>query len=112
MGTQAILQWVGSCRQQLLHAGATVQHTYVQCFRTAPLGDESRPWGRAWQETANDWVFVCLQAICSLGLYDLPVDDEAHLLFRDQLTLGESVDFYSYHPRRCRISCAVVMFTG
>jgi hypothetical protein len=40
---QAILLWAGSCRQQLQHAGATVQSTYVQCFRTAPLGEESRP---------------------------------------------------------------------
>jgi hypothetical protein len=31
------LIWAGSCRQQLLHAGATVQYTYVQCFRSAPL---------------------------------------------------------------------------
>jgi hypothetical protein len=29
--------------QQLLHAGATVQNTSVQCFRTALLGEESRP---------------------------------------------------------------------
>jgi hypothetical protein len=43
MVAQAVLHWAGSCRQQLLHAGATVQNTYVQCFRTAPLGEESRP---------------------------------------------------------------------
>jgi hypothetical protein len=43
MVAQAVLIWAGSCRQQLLHAGATVQNTYVQCFRTAPLGEESRP---------------------------------------------------------------------
>jgi hypothetical protein len=43
MVAQAVLLWAGSCRQQLLHAGATVQNTYVQCFRTAPLGAESRP---------------------------------------------------------------------
>jgi hypothetical protein len=41
MVAQAILLWAGSCRQQLLHAGATVQNNYVQCFRTAPLGEES-----------------------------------------------------------------------
>jgi hypothetical protein len=40
---QAVLLWAGSCRQQLLHAGATVQNTFVHCFRTAPLGEESRP---------------------------------------------------------------------
>jgi hypothetical protein len=43
MVAQAVLQWAGSCRQQLLHAGATVQNTSVQCFRFAPLGGESRP---------------------------------------------------------------------
>jgi hypothetical protein len=41
MVAQAVLLWAGSCRQQLLYAGATVQNTYVQCFRTAPLGEES-----------------------------------------------------------------------
>jgi hypothetical protein len=40
---QAVLNWAKSCREQLLHAGATVQNTYVQCFRTAPLGEEARP---------------------------------------------------------------------
>jgi hypothetical protein len=43
MVAQAVPQWVGSCRQQLLHVGATVQNTYVQCFHTAPLGGESPP---------------------------------------------------------------------
>jgi hypothetical protein len=45
MVAQAVLLWAGSCWQQLQHAGATlsVQNTYVQCFRTAPLGEESRP---------------------------------------------------------------------
>jgi hypothetical protein len=43
MVAQAVLLWAGSCRQQLLHAGATVQNTYVQCIRTAPPGEESRP---------------------------------------------------------------------
>jgi hypothetical protein len=43
MVAQFVLLWAGSCRQQLLHAGATVQNTYVQCFHTAPLGEESRP---------------------------------------------------------------------
>jgi hypothetical protein len=38
MVAQAVLLWAGSCRQQLLYAGATVRNTYVQCFRTAPLG--------------------------------------------------------------------------
>jgi hypothetical protein len=43
MVAQAVLLWAGRCRQQLLHAGATVQNTSVQCFRTALLGEESRP---------------------------------------------------------------------
>jgi hypothetical protein len=42
MVAQTVLVRAGSCRQQHLHAGATVQNTYVQCFRTAPLGEESR----------------------------------------------------------------------
>jgi hypothetical protein len=37
MVAQVVLHWAGSCRQQLLHAGAIVQNTYVQCLRTAPL---------------------------------------------------------------------------
>jgi hypothetical protein len=40
---QAVLHWAGNCRQQLLHAGATVQNTYAQYFGTALLGGESRP---------------------------------------------------------------------
>jgi hypothetical protein len=43
MVAQVVLHWAGSRRQQLLHADATVQNTYVQCFFTAPLGEESRP---------------------------------------------------------------------
>jgi hypothetical protein len=51
MVAQAVLHWTGICRQQLLHAlGVTLQNTcnakhlqHVQCFRTAPLGEESRP---------------------------------------------------------------------
>jgi hypothetical protein len=43
MVAQAVLNWAESCSQQLLHAGATVQNTSVQCFRTAPLGEVSRP---------------------------------------------------------------------
>jgi hypothetical protein len=43
MVTHAFLHWAGSCRQQLLHAGATVQNTCVHCLHTAPLGEESRP---------------------------------------------------------------------
>jgi hypothetical protein len=35
MVAQAVLHWAGSCRQQLLHVGATVQNTFVQCFRAA-----------------------------------------------------------------------------
>jgi hypothetical protein len=37
MVTQAVLLWAGSCRQQLLQAGATVQN--VQCFCTVSLGE-------------------------------------------------------------------------
>jgi hypothetical protein len=43
MVAQAVLLWAGSCRQQLLHAGTTVQSTSVQCFCTTPLSEESRP---------------------------------------------------------------------
>jgi hypothetical protein len=43
MVAQAVLHWAGSSMQQLLHAGATGQIVYVQCFPTAPLGEESRP---------------------------------------------------------------------
>jgi hypothetical protein len=39
---------------------------------------------------------------------DPPVDDETQLL----MWLGESVDFYNCHLRRCRISCVVGMFMG
>jgi hypothetical protein len=66
MVAQAVLHWAGSCKQQLLHAGATVQNTYVQCFRIALLGEESRPhhvcvlgcvfhirWCLAWRGSAS-----------------------------------------------------------
>jgi hypothetical protein len=43
MVAQAVLQWAGSCRKLLLHASATVQNTNMQCFRSAPLGEVSRP---------------------------------------------------------------------
>jgi hypothetical protein len=43
MVAQALLHWAGSCRQQPLHACATVHSTYMQRFRTAPLGKESGP---------------------------------------------------------------------
>jgi hypothetical protein len=33
MVAQAVLHWAGSCRQQLLHAGATVQNASTQRFR-------------------------------------------------------------------------------
>jgi hypothetical protein len=32
MVAQAVLLWAGSCRQQLLHAGATVQNTYLHAM--------------------------------------------------------------------------------
>jgi hypothetical protein len=93
MVAQAVLHWAGSCRQQL-HAGATVQNTYVQCFRTALLGEESRPLpylrarlriphplvlsmarfrlssrngGGTWLATRSGLVCAWLQAICSFG---------------------------------------------
>jgi hypothetical protein len=109
MIAQAVLLWAGSCRQQLMHAGATVQHTYVQCFRTAPLGVESRPhpYLRAGLRIPHSLVLsmarFCLSShnlgvelgrhqgvvwfargckrCAALGMHDLPVDDEAHLLF-------------------------------
>jgi hypothetical protein len=88
MVAQAVLLWAGSCRQQLLHAGATVQNNaYVKCFRTAPLGKESRPhpYLRAglriphslglsmagtrgtWQASRSGLVCAWLQAMCSFG---------------------------------------------
>jgi hypothetical protein len=105
MVAQAVLLWAGSCRQQLLHAGATVQNTYVQCFRTAPLGEESRPhpYLRAGLRIPHSLVLgmarfrlsshnlgvelgrhqgvVWFARCAALGMHDLPVDDEAHLLF-------------------------------
>jgi hypothetical protein len=39
MVAQAVLHWAGSYRQQLLHAGIT-----VQCFRTTPKGEQSQPY--------------------------------------------------------------------
>jgi hypothetical protein len=109
MVDQAVLLWAGSCRQQLLHAGATVQNTYVQCFRTAPLGEESRPhpYLRAGLRIPHSsvlsmarfrlsshnlglelgrhqgvvWFARGCKRCAALGMHDLPVDDEAHLLF-------------------------------
>jgi hypothetical protein len=108
MVAQAVLLWAGSCRQQLLHAGATVQNTSVQCFRTAPLGEESRPrpYLRAGLRIPHSLVlsmarfrlsshnlgvelgrhqgvvwFACGCKRCAaLGMHDVPVDDEARLL--------------------------------
>jgi hypothetical protein len=107
MVAQAVLLWAGSCRQQLLHAGATVQNTYVQCFRTAPLGEESRPhpYLRAGLRVPHSlvlsmarfrlsshnlgvelgkhqgvvWFARGCERCAALGMHDLPVDD--HLLF-------------------------------
>jgi hypothetical protein len=107
MVAQTVLVWAGSCRQQLLHAGATVQNTYVQCFCTAPLGEESRPhpylsaglciphslvlsMARFRLSSHNLGVelgrhqgvvwFACGCKQCAaLGMHDLPVNDEAHL---------------------------------
>jgi hypothetical protein len=109
MIAQAVLLWAGSCRQQLLHAGATVQNTYVQCFRNAPLGEESRPhpYLRAklriphllvlnmarFRLSSHNlrvelgrhqgvvWFARGCKRCAALKMHDLPVDDEAHLLF-------------------------------
>jgi hypothetical protein len=109
MVAQAVLLWAGSYRQQLLHVGATVQNIYVQCFRTAPLGEESRPhpYMRAGLRIPHSLVLSMARFLLSshnlgvelgrhqgvvwfargckrwaaLGMHDLPVDDEAHLIF-------------------------------
>jgi hypothetical protein len=109
MVAQAVLLWAGSRRQQLLHAGATVQNTYVQCFRTAPLGEESRPYPylrpglriphslvlsmarfrlsshklgvELGRRHGVVWFARGCKLCAALGMHDLPVDDEAHLLF-------------------------------
>jgi hypothetical protein len=109
MVAQAALQWAGSCKQQLLHAGATVQNTSVHCFRSAPLGEESRPlqclptglriphllmlsMARFRLSSHNFrvelgrhqgvvWFARGCKRCAALGMHDLPVDDEAHLLF-------------------------------
>jgi hypothetical protein len=90
-------------------AGATVQNTYVQCFRTAPLGEEPRPhpYLRAGLRIPHSlvlgmarfrlsshnlgvelgrhqgvvWFARGCKRCAALGMHDLPVDDEAHLLF-------------------------------
>jgi hypothetical protein len=106
---QVVLHWAGSCRQQLLHAGTAVQSTYVQCFRTAPLGEESRPhpYLRVGLRISHSlvmsmarfrlsshnlgvelgryqgvaWFARGCKRCAALGMHDLPVDDKAHLLF-------------------------------
>jgi hypothetical protein len=49
MVAQAVLLWAGSCRQQLLHAGATVQNTYVAActFRALALLSALGTWAGA-----------------------------------------------------------------
>jgi hypothetical protein len=106
---QAVLLWAGSCRQQLLHAGTTVQNTYVQCFRTAPLGEESEPHPflgaglriphslvlsmarfrlsshslgvELGRHQGVAWFARGCKRCAALGMLDFPVHDEAHLLF-------------------------------
>jgi hypothetical protein len=137
-----VLHWVGSCRQQLFHGGATVQNTYVQCFRKAPLGEDSRPrpYLRAGLRIPHSLVLImarfCLSSqnlgvelgrhqgavwfacnckrCAALGTHDLPVMTKSSYSFCAQLPLwlGGSVHLYNCHLRRCRISCAVVMFMG
>jgi hypothetical protein len=134
---QAVLLWAGSCRQQLLCAGATVQNTYVQCFRTAPLGEESRPHPclRAGLRIPHSlvltmarirlsshslvvelgrhqgvvWFSRGCKRCAALRMHHLPVDDEAHLLFSFPATTVARRK-KNCHLRRCRVSCAVVMF--
>jgi hypothetical protein len=109
MVAQAVLLWAGSCRQQLLHAGAAVQNTYVQCFCTALLDEESQPHPylraglriplslvlsmarfrlsshnlgvKLGRHQGVVWFARCCKRCAALGMHDLPVDDEAHLLF-------------------------------
>jgi hypothetical protein len=109
MVAQAILHWAGSCRQQLLHAVAAMQNTYMQCFCTAPLGEESRPhpYLRAGLRIPHSLVLSMAQfrrsshnlgvelgkqqgvvwftRVCkryaALGMHDLPVDDVVNLFF-------------------------------
>jgi hypothetical protein len=109
MVNQAVLHWAGSCRQQLLHAGATVQNTYVQCFCTTPLSEKSRPhpYLRAGLRIPRSlvlsmarfrlsshnlgvelgrhqgvvWFVRGCKRCAALGMHDLPLDDVAHLLF-------------------------------
>jgi hypothetical protein len=142
MVAQAVLLWAGSCRQQLLHAGATVQSTYVQCFRTGPLGEESQPhpylraglriphslvlsmarfrlrshnlgWNLA---GIKDW-FGLRVAASDVQLWECTIFlwmTKPIYYFRAQLPLwlGGSVDLHNFHIRRCRISYAVVICTG
>jgi hypothetical protein len=91
------------------HLRATVQNTCVQCFRTTPLGEESRPhpYLRAGMRIPRSlvlsmarfrlsshnlgveigrhqgvvWFARGCKRCAALGMHDLPVDDEAHLLF-------------------------------
>jgi hypothetical protein len=86
-----------------------VQNTYLQCFRTASLGEESRPhpYLRAGLRTPLSlvlsmarfrlnshnlgvelvkhqgvvWFVRGCKRYAALGMHDLPVDDVAHLLF-------------------------------
>jgi hypothetical protein len=109
MAAQAVLHGAGGCRQQLqqlLHVCATLQSTSVQCFRTAPLGEESRPHPKLRAELSiKHWAVLsmarfrlsshCLgvelgmhqgvvwfarrcKRCAALGMHDLPVDDEVH----------------------------------
>jgi hypothetical protein len=110
MVAQAVLLWAGSCRQQLLHAGATVQSTSVQYFAPrrwvksldhihicvlgcafhirwclAWLGSASVATTRGWNLAGiKEWFGLRVAAserCAALGMHDPPVDDGAHLLF-------------------------------
>jgi hypothetical protein len=136
MVAHAVLHWAGSCGKQLLHAGATVQNTYVQCFRTTPLGEESRPnsYLRAGLRIPHSLVLSMARFRLSshtlgvelgrhqgVGWFAIAASDVqlkectiflwmtiAIYSFRAQLPLwfDGSVDLHNCHLHRCRISCS------
>jgi hypothetical protein len=107
MEAHAVLHWAGSCRHHLFRVGATVQNTFVQCFRTAPVGEKSRPhpYLRAGLHIPHSLVLSMARfrlsshnlgvelgrhqgvvwcgckRCAALGMHDLPVDEESHLVF-------------------------------
>jgi hypothetical protein len=57
MVAQAVLLWAGSCRQQLLHAGATVQNTckHLQCKTLTCNAFAPRRWAKS-----LDHIHICV----------------------------------------------------